>query len=308
MRALVQPGPVSAERIEALRGRCTRFDFRIESGMSLADAIGRPLIEAGVRAATLRFAGAELEPFRYVMPGPPDGAAHVAYFSAVQAPAGPVRVEIANVTFGYADGRTLLHCHAAWQEREAGRRGGHILLDESIVVAPAAVAAWTFVDIGYRTALDPETNFSLLRPKRIDGGDQGQAVVARIRPNEDVCTAVETIARRHGMRDAVVHGSLAASLVRGLPMGAPWRVPRRKCWFAAARCATGWRRSTWWWWTCVVRSTKAVWSVGRILCASRSIWCWKRLRQGNAPAAGTEYPSLAQRGREVRPVRRFGTR
>jgi predicted DNA-binding protein with PD1-like motif len=210
MRALVQPGPVSAERIEALRGRCTRFDFRIEPGMSLADAIGRPLIEAGVRAATLRFAGAELEPFRYVMPGPPDGAAHVAYFSAVQAPAGPVRVEIANVTFGYADGRTLLHCHAAWQEREAGRRGGHILLDESIVVAPAAIAAWTFVDIGYRTALDPETNFSLLRPERIDGGDQGHAVVARIRPNEDVCTAVETIARRHGMRDAVVHGSLGS--------------------------------------------------------------------------------------------------
>jgi predicted DNA-binding protein with PD1-like motif len=210
MRTLVQPGPVSAERIESLRGTCRRFDFRLESGMSLADAISRPLIEAGVRAATLRFAGAELEPFRYVMPGPPDGPAHVAYFSAVQAPAGRVRIDIANATFGHADGRALLHCHAAWQERETGRRGGHILLDESIVVAPVGIVAWTFVDIGFRAELDLETNFSLLRPERIDGSDQGHAVVARIRPNEDVCIAVETIARRHGMRDAVVRGSLGS--------------------------------------------------------------------------------------------------
>jgi len=210
MRGLVQPGPVSAERIEALRGRCARLDFRVEPGMSLADAISRPLIEAGVRAATLRFAGAELEPFRYVMPGPADGPAHVAYFSAVQAPDGPVRVEIGNVTFGYADGERVVHCHAVWQEREAGRRGGHILLDESIVVTPGAVVAWTFVDIDYRAGLDVETNFLLLRPERVDGGDQGHAVVARIRPNEDVCMAVETIARRYGMRDAVVRGSLGS--------------------------------------------------------------------------------------------------
>jgi predicted DNA-binding protein with PD1-like motif len=50
----------------------------------------------------------------------------------------------------------------------------------------------------------------LLRPQRIGGSDQGDAVVARIRPNEDVCTAVETIARQHGMRDAIVRGSLGS--------------------------------------------------------------------------------------------------
>jgi hypothetical protein len=141
MRTLVQPGPPSAKRIEALRGVCTRLDFRLEPGLPLANAIGRPLIEAGARAATLQFAGADLEPLRYVMPGLPDGPAHVAYFSAPQAPSGLTRIEIANVTFGYADGRGLLHCHAVWWEREAGRRGGHILLDESVVVAPAAVTA-----------------------------------------------------------------------------------------------------------------------------------------------------------------------
>jgi predicted DNA-binding protein with PD1-like motif len=210
MRGLVQPGPVSAARIEALRGLCRRVDFRLEPGLTLADAISRPLIAAGVRAATLRFAGVELEPFHYVMPGPPDGPAHVAYFSAPRAPAGAVRIDIANVTFGCVDGKVVLHCHAAWQEREAGRRGGHILLDQSVVVSAAAVTAWTFTDIGFRAEADPETNFTLLRPGRIGGGDPGRAVVARIRPNEDVCSAVETVAREHGMRDAVVRGSLGS--------------------------------------------------------------------------------------------------
>jgi predicted DNA-binding protein with PD1-like motif len=210
MRTLVQPGPASAERVETLRGTCTRFDFQLEPGLTLADAISRPLIQAGVRGATLQFAGATLEPFRYVMPGPPDGPAHVAYFSAPRALAGPTRIEIANVTFGHANGNKLLHCHAAWQEQHAGRRGGHILLDDSVVTAPAAVTAWTFTDIGFCAEPDPETNFTLLRPERIDGRDQGNAIVARIRPNEDICTAVETIARQHGMRDAVVRGSLGS--------------------------------------------------------------------------------------------------
>jgi predicted DNA-binding protein with PD1-like motif len=210
MRSLVQPGPLSPARIETLRGVCTRLDFMLEPGLTLADAIARPLMKAGVRGATLRFADVTLQPFRYVMPGPPDGPSHVAYFSASQAPPGSTRIEIANVTFGHADGKALLHCHAAWDERGVGRRGGHILLDESIVATPGAVTAWAFTDISFRAEPDPETNFRLLRPERSGGGDEGRAVVARIRPNEDLCTGIETVARRHGMHNAVVRGSLGS--------------------------------------------------------------------------------------------------
>ncbi len=210
MRSLVQPGPASAERIETLAGVCSRLEFALEPGLTLADAVSAPLIEAGVRGATLRFAGAVLEPFRYVTPGPPDGPAHIAYFSVPQAPAGPTRIELANVTFGQTDGKQLLHCHAVWQEHGAGRRGGHILLDESVVTAPASVVAWTFANIGFCAEPDPETNFTLLRPQRVGDGEQGRAVVARIRPNQDVCTAVEAIARDCGMREAVVRGSLGS--------------------------------------------------------------------------------------------------
>jgi predicted DNA-binding protein with PD1-like motif len=209
MRRLVQPGPVSAERIESLAGRCERLAFALEAGLSLADAIARPLMAAGVRAAAVQMTGVVLEPLRYVMPGPADGPSHVAYFSAPVAPAGRARVELGNLTFGWVDGQPRLHCHASWTEADGPARGGHILLEESMVAEPAEAVAWTFADLGIVAKPDAETNFPLLRPVRL-GATGGNAVLARVRPNEDLCTAVETIARRHGMRDAVVRGSLGS--------------------------------------------------------------------------------------------------
>ena len=48
---------------------------------------------------------------------------------------------------------------------------------------------------------DPETNFTLLQPS---GTNAGEGLVARIKPNEDIVTSIETIARTHGIKDAIV--------------------------------------------------------------------------------------------------------
>jgi predicted DNA-binding protein with PD1-like motif len=108
------------------------------------------------------------------------------------------------------DGVPRLHCHATWVEQDGAYRGGHILLDESIVATTATARAWTFRDVGICAEPDPETNFPLLRPVKLSEVSAANAVLARVRPNEDLCTAVETIARRHGLRDAVVRGSLGS--------------------------------------------------------------------------------------------------
>jgi predicted DNA-binding protein with PD1-like motif len=210
MRRLVQPGPVSAERIESLSGHCQRLEIALAPGLTLAEAISRPLCTAGVRAAAVQIADLMLEPLRYVLPGPADGPQHVAYFSAPHVPAGRSRVELANVTFGCVDSMPRLHCHATWVEADGAPRGGHILLDESVVAEPASAGAWTFTDLGICAEPDPETNFPLLRPMGLDAGGGGNAVLARVRPNEDLCSAVETIARRHGLHEAVVRGSLGS--------------------------------------------------------------------------------------------------
>jgi predicted DNA-binding protein with PD1-like motif len=185
------------------------LEFPLRVGLSLLDAATGPLVEAGWRGGTLSFTGGAFEPFRYVMPGPPDDVSHVAYFSAPRAPAGTTRIEQANATFGWHDGKPFLHCHAAWIEADGARRGGHILTGEAIVTQPALVQAWGFTDVAITTSLDPETNFTLFQPSGSTLA-RAPAVVARVRPNQDIVSAVETIARRHQMPSASIRGSLGS--------------------------------------------------------------------------------------------------
>lgn len=209
MRTLVQPGPAHPRRIDSFRGNARHLTFPLRVGLSLLEAAAGPLAEAGWRGGTLSFTGGAFDPFRYVMPGLPDSASHVADLSAPSAPPGLTRIEQANATFGWDDVRPYLHCHAAWIEADHGRRGGHILPAEAIVAEAATDHAWGFSEIEIATALDAETNFTLFQPL----GPMDVAardVVARVRPNVDIVTAVEALARDHGIQNATIRGSLGS--------------------------------------------------------------------------------------------------
>jgi hypothetical protein len=64
------------------------------------------------------------------------------------------------------------------------------------------------------TSLDPETNFTLFQASEFQpsgaGRGAGAGLVARIKPNEDIITSMETIARDNGVGNAVVRGSLGS--------------------------------------------------------------------------------------------------
>lgn len=212
MRTLRQPGPAHPQRIDAVRGHVRELRYTLAPGVTLNEAVTAPLIEAGFQAATVTFADATLAPFSFVMPGPPDGPAHVAYFTAAVSPPGETRIEQANATFGWADGKPFIHCHAAWTEANGRRRGGHILPAETRVAAPADVTAWGFTDARIETAPDPETNFTLFQPRAVpvEAAATQPAILARVKPNEDIVTAVERIAASAGYADATVRGSLGS--------------------------------------------------------------------------------------------------
>jgi predicted DNA-binding protein with PD1-like motif len=211
MRRLVQPGPVHPERIESFEGHSRRLEFSLQPGLSLNDALTRPLLGAGMRSAALVFQGGGLGPFSYVMPGPPTDDAHVAYFSAPRSPAGETVVEIANATFGWRDGAPFVHCHGAWIEEGTHRRGGHMLPHETIIATATTVHAWALPDVAIEADPDPEINFTLFQPVPVAADMEGdRTIVARIRPNEDITTAIEAIARRHHMHAAIVRGSLGS--------------------------------------------------------------------------------------------------
>ena len=211
IRHLVQPGPVHPERIESFEGRSRRLEFSLQPGLSLNDALTRPLVGAGMRSAALVFQGGALGPFSYVMPGPPTDDQHVAYFSAPRMPTGETVVEIANATFGWCDGEPFVHCHGAWVEQGHTRRGGHMLPHETIIARATTVHAWALPDVAVIADADPETNFSLFHPVATTMAAAGdRTAVARIRPNQDITTAIETICRRHRMSAAIVRGSLGS--------------------------------------------------------------------------------------------------
>jgi predicted DNA-binding protein with PD1-like motif len=209
MRTLVQPGPVHPRRIDSFGGTPESLTFPLRAGLSLLDAATGPLVNAGWRSGTLTFTGGAFDPFRYVMPGPPDNPSHVAYFSAPREPDGVTRIERANATFGWHDGKPFLHCHAAWIESDGARRGGHILPGEAIVAESAFVHAWGSSELTIATALDPETNFTLFQPSGPSDVD-APTVLARVRPNEDIITAVERIADTHGIANGTIRGSLGS--------------------------------------------------------------------------------------------------
>ncbi len=217
MRSLRQPGPAQESRIDSVRGELTELRFTLRPGVSLNEAVTAPLAEAGLTAAAVTMQGVRLNPFRYVMPGPPDSAAHVAYFTDAVEPPGTTTVEHANATFGWSDGKPMIHCHAAWIEPDGRRRGGHILVKEALVAEPVEVVARGFRGPAFETRFDPETNFTLFE---VGGSGDGSAIVARVKPNEDILTALETIAARHGIRDAVVHGSVGSLIGTSFTDGA----------------------------------------------------------------------------------------
>jgi predicted DNA-binding protein with PD1-like motif len=211
MRRLIQPGPVHPERIESCEGRSRRLEFSLQPGLTLNEALTRPLVDAGMTCAALVFQGGALGPFSYVMPGPPTDDAHVAYFSAPRAPPGETVVEIANATFGWRDGAPFVHCHGAWIEEGTHRRGGHMLPHETLVSRATTVHAWALSDVVIRAEPDAETNFTLFGPgagqPALDGD---RTIVARVRPNQDITVAIERIASRHHMHSAIVRGSLGS--------------------------------------------------------------------------------------------------
>lgn len=206
-RTLRQPGPAHPDRIDSFRGDPQALQFSMKPGVTLNEAITAPFVKAGLQCGTATFKGVALNPFSYVRPAPADNSAHVAYFSAPFAPAGVTRIEQANATFGWSDGKPSIHCHAAWIEPDGSRRGGHILPLAAIVAEPAEATAWGFRTIRIDAKSDEETNFILFQPS---GTTTGRGLVARIKPNEDILTALETTARVNGIRDAKVRGSLGS--------------------------------------------------------------------------------------------------
>ena len=211
-RRLAQPGPSLEPRIESVAGQAVPFALSLAPGASLLDSVAGAMRAAGFDSATLELEGGAFGPFAYVLPAPAPDAAHAAYYSATHQPVAGARLERACVTFGRRAGQPWLHCHAVWTEA-SGRRGGHVLPEETVIAAPIAARAWGLTGIALVSEPDAETNFTIFRPvpaaaRTVPGAVR--ALALRIRPNEDLPAALAEAAARHGFRHPVLRGSLGS--------------------------------------------------------------------------------------------------
>ena len=165
-RTLVHPGPVGPIRIEhrhADRGRHVRL--ALQPGATIQDAIIGPLLALGMSSASMTILGGRLDKLLYcVAPPDPTGERVANYTRPIDA--GAATMIFGNATFGRsARGEPVVHCHAAFACADGRVRGGHVVVDRSVVGAGSlAVLATSLDGIELRITQDEETHMPLMRP------------------------------------------------------------------------------------------------------------------------------------------------
>jgi predicted DNA-binding protein with PD1-like motif len=217
-RHLKQPGPVAESRLQAFAAQCTPLDLVLEPGLSLFEALRRPLAERACDSAVVELEGGALGPLSYFLPAYASDTEHAAFYSEQFRQTEACALQLARGTFGQRDGAPFLHCHAIWTgAAHAGEpRGGHVLPPDTQVAAPIRARVWLLDGAGFVAQADAETHFTLfapqaLAPRAIPAGAAARPCFAvRMAPNQDICTALEQFCAREQIERAEVRGGVAS--------------------------------------------------------------------------------------------------
>lgn len=207
LRRLKQPGPARPERWIAAPGAAQELAFTLEPGLSINEAIARPLLAAGIKGATVELGGGSLGPFTYVMPALSADPRYAAFYSESHVPPGCTEFERGVATFGSREGASFIHCHGVWREADGARRGGHVMPLDTIVSEPIRARAFGTADAAFEVLPDAETNFSLFTPVPAGrAGEERRLLLLKVQPNEPLDGAILAACRAHNIRSARIHG------------------------------------------------------------------------------------------------------
>ncbi len=211
MRSIEHPGPVHPVRVQCVPARVCPVDVELPRGVTLLQGLADAVRAQGATSAVFSLRDLTLAPMAFVMPALSDSPKHVAYFSERHEAIGAARIEAGSITYGLREGQPSLHCHATWIEADAHRRSGHVLA-ESRVERPARIDAWMLDGAAFEVQPDAETNFSLLQvtPTAARPGGGLEALVVRVRPNEDLCLALEALCAERNIRRGRIRGGVGS--------------------------------------------------------------------------------------------------
>ncbi|MCC2596673.1 hypothetical protein LKR43_10010 [Pusillimonas sp. MFBS29] len=211
MRSIEQPGPVHPERVQYAPAIIRAIDVELPPGVSLLEGLADAVHSQGVSSAVFSLQGGSFEPLAYYMPDLSGTPEHVAYFSERFDAPGEARIDSGSITFGVRQGQPWLHCHAIWVDPDGRRRSGHLMPEASRVSSAVRLKAWMLDGAGFDVQADAETNFSLMQVSAAaEPLQDANAYVVRLRPNQDLCLALEALCTNLGIRRARIRGGVGS--------------------------------------------------------------------------------------------------
>ena len=227
MQRIQHPGPVAARRSSVVAAQLRQQDWLLPAGQTLRAALAGALAQSGAASAVLTLGSGSLFPFTHVMPALSQSPEHAVYFSSSFVAQQPVQLITATLTLGWRDNSPWLHCHANWASADGTTHTGHLLPDEVVLATPLQANAWLLRGAGFVVQADDETRFALFQPVAMPTTVQPTpalgtahtadstshpALLVRLAPNEDVCTALEAICLQHGITHAQVRGGVGSTV------------------------------------------------------------------------------------------------
>lgn len=215
---MIHPGPRRAERALAVPAHLRPIEGTMPRGATVMQAVAQLFAAHHCFGGVLWLDGLVCAPMHFVLPALSTDGLHAAWYSATHSPAGPVRIETATAMVGWRDGAPFLHCHGIWSDAEGTKAMGHLLPFDSVVAEDIRVRGLGSAEAGFVAREDAETAFILFGPEaRPDlvsdtaasapqQSPSANGFFVRILPGEDVVTAIEALARTHGIVDADLHG------------------------------------------------------------------------------------------------------
>ncbi|MEQ3553714.1 DUF296 domain-containing protein [Pseudonocardia nematodicida] len=220
MPELRHPGPRHPVRRQGIAVATRAVHTVLPPHTPLVDALAAVVEATGHTSGQVELSGGVLDRISYCVPALCDDGSVAASYSATREAACPAQVLTGSVTVGFREGRRFAHCHAVWLEPGGALRAGHLWPDSRTGDVPVGATVFGLSGVDMVNARDDETHMPCFAPVPGTAGDPvgGPAVIARIRPGEDVTGAVTALSREHDLAGATVRGSLG-SLAGGVLAG-----------------------------------------------------------------------------------------
>lgn len=212
MQLVKHPGPIALERLSIAPSHGRKVTLSLRAGIDLETAIAEAITSQGIESAWLTFEETPVETLSYVIPDKAPNDKTVAWYSKTYRLSRPGQIHAMGLIVGQFEGVPFLHGHGLWSEKEGDQKMGHIMPRETILTSDTIIHGLAFDDARFERQFDPESNFTLFQPSQKRACTGGEFALLRIRPNEDLATALDEACSRLGWQQAKVHG--LGSLVR----------------------------------------------------------------------------------------------